>query len=213
MIRINLLPSERKKKKVAGAAGGGAASTGQKMVVLCTLVIVAALAFIGWRYTTLNRESSQLDADLQAAQQETTRLRSIILQVQTFEQRKAQLQQRVLLIEQLRAGQTGPVHMLDQISRSMPQMLWLTRVNQDPKDQSIIIDGMSTTQNGVTEFVNNLAATQYFRRDIEIVQSQAQQIPQPPGLLYRFQIKTFFLTPAAPAAKPATGTTSAKTGG
>jgi len=210
MIRINLLPTERKKKKVAG---GGAASTGQKMVVACTLIIVGAIAFIGWRYLTLAHESSQLDADLQAAQQETTRLRSIILQVQQYEQRKTQLQQRVLLIEQLRAGQTGPVHMLDQISRSMPQMLWLTRINQDPKDQSILIDGLSTTQNGVTEFVNNLAATQYFRRDIEIVQSQAQPIPQPPGLLYRFQVKTFFLTPAAPAVKAPTGTTSAKTGG
>ncbi|HMD34813.1 MAG TPA: PilN domain-containing protein [Vicinamibacterales bacterium] len=210
MIRINLLPTERKKKK---AAGGGAASTGQKMVVACTLIIVGALGFIGWRYATLTRQSSQLDADLQAAQQETTRLRSIIQQVQQFEQRKTQLQQRVLLIEQLRAGQTGPVHMLDQISRSLPQMLWLTRINQDPKDQSIVIDGLSTTQNGVTEFVNNLAATQYFRRDIEIVQSQAQPIPQPPGLLYRFQVKTFFLTPAAPAVKPASGTTSAKTSG
>ena len=210
MIRINLLPTERKKKKVAG---GGAASTGQKMVVACTLIIVGAIAFIGWRYLTLAHESSQLDADLQAAQQETTRLRSIILQVQQYEQRKTQLQQRVLLIEQLRAGQTGPVHMLDQISRSMPQMLWLTRINQDPKDQSILIDGLSTTQNGVTEFVNNLAATQYFRRDIEIVQSQAQPIPQPPGLLYRFQVKTFFLTPAAPAVKAPTSTTSAKTGG
>jgi type IV pilus assembly protein PilN len=208
MIRINLLPTERKKKKAAGPA-----STGQKMVFAGTLIIVGALGFIGWRYLALSRESSQLDADLAAAQQETTRLRSIIMQVQQFEQRKTQLQQRVLLIEQLRAGQTGPVHMLDQISRSMPQMLWLTRVSQDPKDQSIIIDGLSTTQNGVTEFVNNLAATQYFRRDIEIVQSQAQAIAQPPGVLYRFQLKTFFLTPAAPAVKPATGTTSAKTGG
>ncbi|HYM24876.1 MAG TPA: hypothetical protein VEU08_16785, partial [Vicinamibacterales bacterium] len=127
MIRINLLPSERKKKKAAGGIGGGAATSGQKMVVGCTLIIVAALGFIGWRYVALARESTQLDADLSSAQQETTRLRSIILQVQQFEQQKAQLQQRVLLIEQLRAGQTGPVHMLDQISRSLPPMLWLTR--------------------------------------------------------------------------------------
>jgi type IV pilus assembly protein PilN len=212
MIRINLLPTERKKKKAAAAATS-AATSGQRMVVACTLIIVGALAFIGWRYLTLSSQSAKLDADLQAAQQETTRLRSIIIQVQQYEQRKAQLQQRVLLIEQLRAGQTGPVHMLDQISRSMPQMLWLTRINQDPKDQSILIDGLSTTQNGVTELVNNLAATQYFRRDIEIVQSQAQTIPQPPGLLYRFQLKTFFLTPAAPAVKPPTGGSSPKTGG
>jgi len=209
MIRINLLPSETKKKKKAASS---AASTGQKMIIGCTLILVAAGGYIGWRFLSLQRQSAQLDADLLTAQQETTRLRSIIIQVQQFEQRKAQLQQRVLLIEQLRAGQTGPVHLLDQVSRSLPDMLWLTRMNQDPKDGSILLDGLSTTQNGVTEFVNNLAATQYFKRDIDIVSSQAQTIPQPPGLLYRFQVKAFFLTPAAPAVKPATGST-AKTGG
>ena len=51
-------------------------------------------------------------------------------QVQQFEQRKAQLQQRVALIEQLRKDQTGPVHMLDQISRALPPMLWLTELKQ-----------------------------------------------------------------------------------
>ena len=50
--------------------------------------------------------------------------------MQQFEQRKAQLQQRVALIEQLRKSQTGPVHMLDQISRALPPMLWLTELKQ-----------------------------------------------------------------------------------
>ncbi len=63
----------------------------------------------------------------------------MILQVQQFEQRKAQLQQRVVLIEQLRKGQTGPVHMLDQISRALPQMLWLTELKQAGGD--VVIDG------------------------------------------------------------------------
>ena len=39
-------------------------------------------------------------------------------QVQKFETRKAQLQQRVTLIEQLRRGQTGPVHVLDEVSKA-----------------------------------------------------------------------------------------------
>ena len=41
-------------------------------------------------------------------------------EVEQFEAQKQQLQQRVSLIEQLRKGQTGPVHMLDQISRALP---------------------------------------------------------------------------------------------
>jgi type IV pilus assembly protein PilN len=119
MIRINLLAVERertKKKAVTFQAG-------QKLTVACTLILILAIVFVGWRYWTITRESAQLDADITAAQQETARLRTIIVQVQQFEQRRAQLQQRVLLIEQLRKGQTGPVHMLDQVSRALPQML------------------------------------------------------------------------------------------
>ena len=47
------------------------------------------------------------------------------------EAQRAQLQQRVQLIEQLRAGQTLPVQLLDHISRSLPDMLWLTSMQQE----------------------------------------------------------------------------------
>ena len=66
----------------------------------------------------------------------------MILQVQQFEQQKAQLQQRVVLIEQLRKSQTGPVHMLDQISLALPPMLWLTELKQT--DNVVVIDGRCT---------------------------------------------------------------------
>ena len=41
------------------------------------------------------------------------------------------LQQRVTLIEQLRKGQSAPVHVLDEISKSLPDRLWLTRHEAD----------------------------------------------------------------------------------
>ena len=72
----------------------------------------------GHRLALLARagDGQRTEADITAAQQETQRLHSVIMQVQQFEQRKTQLQQRVTLIEQLRKEQIGPVHMLDQIS-------------------------------------------------------------------------------------------------
>src|SRR5262245_45467147 len=116
MIRINLLTVERERGKKKGLTFGTA---GQKLTVGCSLILVLAALLIGWRYWSLRQESKKLDADIVAAQQETTRLHSVIQQVQQFEQRRAQLQQRVVLIEQLRKSQTGPVHMLDEISRSL----------------------------------------------------------------------------------------------
>jgi len=201
MIRINLLSTDRsatKKRKPL--------QSGQKMTAACSLILVLTGAFVAWRYVSLTRDSTRLDAEIAAAQQETTRLHNVIRQVQEFEQRKAQLQQRVVLIEQLRKSQTGPVHMLDQISRALPNMLWLTEVKQNPKlDDEVLIEGRSTSLTGLSDFVMNLEASGYFKRSIEIVSTTTEAIPQPPGELIRFQIRALFQRPDAAKAKPATG--------
>jgi type IV pilus assembly protein PilN len=188
MIRINLLASERAqvKKKLPFQAG-------QKLIVAGSLILVLALLSIGWRYWSLGRQSTQLDADIASAQQERTRLQSIIEKVQDFEARKAQLSQRVVLIEGLRREQKGPVHMLDEISKALPPMVWLTELKQVVGD--VVIDGTSTTQTGVSDFVNNLEASGYFKRSIDIVSTRAVSSPQPPGELVSFTLRAQFLTP------------------
>ena len=203
MIRINLLAAERTPKKKAIAF-----QTGQKLVIGCSLILVLAMLFIGWRFWSLSRESTQLDLEIAAAQQETTRLHSIIQQVQQFEQRKAQLQQRVTLIEQLRSGQTGPVHMLDQISRALPPMLWLTELKQT--GDSVQLDGRCSTLTGLSEFVTNLEASGYFKRSVEIINTQVESVSTPPADLIRFTIKAQF---QAPDPKPAADAAGAKKGG
>ena len=204
MIRINLLAVERDRAKKKAVVLGTA---GQKLTIGCSLILILAVLFIGWRYWALARESSQLDAEIAAAQQETTRLHSVIQQVQQFEQRKAQLQQRVVLIEQLRKGQTGPVHMLDQISRALPPMLWLTALKQTGPD--VIIDGKCTTLTGLSEFVSNLETSGYFKRSVEIVNTMTEAAAPPAGELIKFTIKGVFQQPED--AKPAAG--AAKVGG
>jgi type IV pilus assembly protein PilN len=188
MIRINLLAVERERTKKKSTF-----QTGQKVTVACSAVLVLAVVTIGWRYLSLNNESKQLDVDISNSQQEASRLHAIILQVQEFEQRKAQLQQRVVLIEQLRKSQTGPVHMLDQISRSLPPSLWLTGLKQD--NESITIDGRCTSLTALSDFVANLEGTGYFKKSVEIVSSQTEVTTAPPGDLVKFSVKGIFVTP------------------
>ena len=204
MIKINLLTVERK----AAAKKKFAIGDGQKITIACSVLLIATALFVGWRYWTLTRESAQLDADLSASQLETTRLHSIIQQVQEFEQRKAQLQQRVVLIEQLRKSQIGPVHMLDEISRALPPMLWLTELKQDAAGEAVVIDGRTTVQTGVSDFVANLEASGYFKKSIDILGTRTVPMTQPPGELVTFSLRAKFLTPgeakaAASTAAPA----------
>ncbi len=194
MIKINLLTVERQraKKKLAF-------DPGQKLIAACSLLLVAAVLFIGWRYWSLDKESKRLDTEIASAVTETARLKAILAEVQQFEQRSAQLGERVSLIEQLRRDQTGPVHLLDQISRALPPMLWLTDVKQGSNADEVLIDGRCLTLTGLSDFVGNLEQSGYFKRSIEIVNSQTEA---PAGAaaaveLVRFSIRARFQQPSA----------------
>jgi type IV pilus assembly protein PilN len=189
MIRINLLAGERKAAKKPASA----LLVGQKITIGCTSILVVAALFVGWRYWTLNQESARLDKDIADAQQEISRLRAIINQVQDFEKQKTELQQRVALIEDLRKNQTGPVHMLDQVSRALPPSVWLTELKQAP--DGITIDGRCTGLTSLSDFVSNLEATGYFKRSIEIVSSQTDT--NTTGEVTRFSIKAQFQPPGS----------------
>src|SRR5690349_3875385 len=111
MIRINLLATERKAAKAASPG----MQAGQKMMVIGSLILVATVVLIGWRYWALGQEEAQLTREIEAANREEARLQEILKQVQEFENRRKMLEARVALIDELRKGQTAPVHMIDQI--------------------------------------------------------------------------------------------------
>lgn len=195
MIRINLLTVERAAKKKAGGLQGA----GYKMAAACGLILVLSGVFVGWRYWSLTRQASNIEAELTAAEQEKIRINTVIQQVQQFDQRKAQLQQRVSLIEELRKGQSGPVHMLDQVSRALPPMLWLTELKQNDKSPNeVTIDGRCTSQTSVSDFVSNLEASGFFKKSIDIISSTTEPLPTPPGELVKFTIKVQFQPPVPP---------------
>ncbi len=196
MIRINLLGVERQKARRAPAF-----DIGQRVTLACSLILVLAGVLIGWWYWSINEQAAQVEAELAAARQESVRLRSLITEVQQFEQRRQQLQQRVALIEQLRKGQSIPVQLLDRVSRSLPDMLWLTAMNQQGSD--VTIEGRSTTLIALSDFVGNLGSTDFFNKPIEIVDSQVEAAAAgtaaPAGAaadLIRFTVKAQLATPA-----------------
>jgi type IV pilus assembly protein PilN len=193
MIRINLLGEERKK-----AAGGIAFDAGQHVTLLCGLVLVAAVFGIGWWYWSLAQASSQVDAEIATAEQEAARLRSMLAEVQAFEAQRSMIQDRVALIEELRSGQSVPVQLLDHVSRSLPDMLWLTSLTQENTQVTIV--GNSTTLIALSDFVGNLGGGTVLSRPIEIVDSHVQPAsgdgPTAVPELIQFTVRAQLSTPA-----------------
>jgi type IV pilus assembly protein PilN len=190
LIRINLLTVDRERSKRKAKF-----QIGQKITVGCTFILVAAAMVVGWWFFSLQRQSGNLDQEIADAERETQRLQSVIQQVSQFEARRAQLQQRVTLIEELRKGQTGPVHLLDQISKSLPESMWLTDLKQTASE--ITLEGNCTSLNALSDFVSALEASNLFERPVEILDSRVEPATAATPELIRFSVRARQLAKAA----------------
>ena len=182
MIKINLLTVDRERAKRKAKF-----QVGQKVTVGCSLILVAAALAVGWWFWSLQRASADLDRQMADAARETQRLQGVIQQVTQFEGRRAQLQQRVTLIEELRKGQTGPVHLLDQISKALPEAMWLTDLRQAAND--ITLEGRCTSLNSLSDFVSALEASELFERPVEILDSRVEAATTSTPELIRFSVR------------------------
>ena len=202
MIRINLLAVERertKKKKSTRVVIPAA----RRVTIGATLILIVTVVGVFWWFWSLRQQSIKLDQEIVRAEVETKQLRSVLAQVQKFEARKGQLQQRVTLIEKLRKGQYAPVRVLDDISRSVPDRLWLSDMTQSGSEYTL--NGFATTMTALTDFVAGIESTKWFKKPVEIVDSQVTSDAKS-GDLVKFVIKaTYFDPDAPPPVAPAKG--------
>jgi len=207
MIRINLLAPERKAAKAATRGF----QAGQKMTVIGSLLLVLTLVGLGWRYWALGQQERDMEEQIALATREEARLAEILRQVQEFEARRTQLEQRVALIDELRKGQNAPVHMIDQVSRSLPDMTWLTSITQS--GYTLTIQGRCLTLTSLSDFVGNLEASRYFMRPVEIIESSVLSGDGKGPDLIQFTIRGTFQMAGIDSAPPPPGRKGAAKGG
>jgi type IV pilus assembly protein PilN len=204
MIRINLLGNER-----AAARKGLVFDSPRQVAGICGAIALTTALGVGWWHWSLTQQSARVDDEIASATTEQARMRTLLAELAQFEARRATLQQRVQLIEQLRGGQSVPVQLLDHVSRSLPDMLWLTALAQD--GDVMTVEGRSTTLFALSDFVGNLGNSPLLQKPIEIVNSQVE--PAPPAQartqtsgqgqeLIRFTVKAQMAKPAKPAGTP-----------
>lgn len=154
MIRINLLAADRptgKKKKVT-AATPGAVQAYLLMTVLAGGAVLVCLAL----YLYMSGQIRELDSKIVAAEQRQRELQAIKKQVDELEQKRATFQRKVDLINKLQAEQQGPVHLLDELSRALPDFVWLS--NLDQAGNQLRISGQSNSLTSVADFITALQA-------------------------------------------------------
>ncbi len=185
MIRINLLDQ----KKTAASAGPQFDWGGKGLqAAIWVGILFLGLAWVGWNWFSLGNQIETLQEKITTADLELKELEAAIATVDERQANKDALEQRVVLISELKRRQSVPVHLLDQISRELPEFLWLEGVAE--KDGSIEVHGKATTYNAVSNFYNNLKNSGFFS---DVTLGTTQTVPE--GVSFR--LSCHFAPPVA----------------
>jgi type IV pilus assembly protein PilN len=174
MIKINLLPREERKRHapmntkllLAGVAG---------------LAVVGVMVY-GWIW--LSGEVSRLQADIQRTQAELRRYEELAKQVDKFQTEKKRLEEKLKVIQALMVAQGGPVRLLDEVSKALPNEVWLTALTRSGK--KLDVSGIAYSNFNVATFMTNLGNAAPLISNVDLVVSEKTTVEQVP--VERFSI-------------------------
>lgn len=198
MIRINLaVERARPKVKRRVAVPGGVFLV---IVLIIALLGVGALAVHGYILDNQQRALEEEQNQLKAKEAE---LASMKKQITEFEAKKSELDNRIKVIETLRANQTGPARLLESIADtvSATETLWLTNMT-DRGGGQIELKGMAGSVDAVANFITNLSRSNYFK-SVEIKESVQKTPPGGGPANFEFTLTATFAVPTATPATPA----------
>jgi type IV pilus assembly protein PilN len=132
----------------------------------------AALVLCAGAWWLQSNKLRDLDTRIVADEKRMRDLQAIAQQVAQFQQKKAILENKVLVIEQLRLLQKSPVHMLDEISKALPDYVWLGTL--DETQGNLRFGGQSNSLAAVADYISALQRSGWFPT-VDLATAQDQQ--------------------------------------
>src|SRR4051812_23119502 len=199
MIRVNLMQTGKPTQKAAKAPS----APGTVQIYLFLFIFVGgALAACALGWFVVSGQIAELDRQIVQKKDRLTKLQAIKKQVDEFQAKKKTLEDKVNLIERLRAEQAGPVHMLDEISKALPDFVWLSSLDQNGANLSM--KGQTSGLTAVADFIANLQRSGWFP-SVELKSTTEQ------NNVVTFEVGATFKDPAI-AAREAANPTQAPAG-
>lgn len=190
MIRINLLATEKRAAKKKAAAAPGVL----QLYLFLGLFAGGALLLCAAGWWVKESTLKELDGQIQVATQRQQQLQVIKKQVEDFQAKEKLLTDKVNLIKRLKTEQVNGVHLLDEISKSLPDFVWLQTMDQ--VGPNLKFTGQSNSLASVADFIMNLQQSGWFPR-VELDNSTEN------NNVVTFQLSAGFENPEVAKAKAA----------
>ncbi len=208
MIEVNLSPSaKRRGKKSAGRAGGGGASMPSiklpefdKWLLFIAVGWIIGLGGLAWLFLGTKAEASELTDQIDRAVADSTRYATTIAQTNELRARRDTIAMKLEVIQQIDEGRYTWPHVLEEISKALPDYTWLEGVAQidGGAAPSFQIDGRTGSNFALTRFMSNLEASPFIRGVRLLSTTQVQEGAEGQQItLHQFMLEGHFEEPTA----------------
>lgn len=154
MIRINLLPKNElpRRKSIQLPHVGSFAPLA--LVAVVVVVIASAHFYQAQKIDALKTTIAEEEA-------ETRRLAPEIAKIKRLNQQRKDLNDRLDVITDLDRDRYFRVHLMDELNRSMPEHMWLTRF-EDVGGNKYSVEGVTFSNFLISDFLQNMTNSPYF---------------------------------------------------
>lgn len=157
MIRINLLKPETKDIREKVVTQEISEVKEKKAPNLGNLVFLLLVVGLGAFYFMQQKAFTRENELLAAAQREKTRLQTVEARLEEQKRIRESLDRKITLIENLNAQRDLTPRLMDELSRRLPDWVWLTEVVYDAK--GLQIKGKALSNNLIADYIASLEAS------------------------------------------------------
>jgi type IV pilus assembly protein PilN len=163
MIEINLLPHREARRAADLRQTAG-------ILILGLVMVLGVIAMVD---SGLNQNLADVQATVRQLEADIARYKPEEEQVQVFKAKRSELEDKLDVIKGLDRARSGPVRIMDELSKNTPDRLWLTGLSTEGVE--IEVEGASLDTGVVADFLRALNASPYFTEvDLEHTSSGAQ---------------------------------------
>ena len=166
------------------------------------LLLVTAVGVGGW-WLYLRHQHSEAEVRITDSETKLEQLKDAVKLLDQATSRKNELAERLALIDRLRSAKRAPITMLETISRSVPEGLWLIEIKT--VGPIVTIEGRAISLTSVSDFAAGLQQSGLFKMPVEIMKTSTEVVEE--TNVIRFSVKA-----EAAVAPPATSTVGTPSG-
>src|SRR5690606_11701758 len=143
--------------------------SGESKAPLFAAAGVAVLLMVVYSMWSLGARHSELEAQVQAEVRDSTRFAGTIEMVNALQARQDTMQLKIGIIQEVDQRRYVWPHLLDEISASVPQYTWLSRINAMPPADTldtapgIALQGNAGSTQALTRLIKNLEGSPFIR--------------------------------------------------